>query len=576
MSALINIMLPLVLVAALLKPTGRYIARVYEGRKPSWFERKIGFIEQFIYRLCGVSPQKEMGWKGYSIAILAFNTAGFALLYLIFVGQEFLPLNPQNMKGLAPDTAFNAAMSFVTNTNWQSYSGEAALSYLSQMLGCTVQNFLSAATGMAVAVALFRALVRKQSTTLGNAWVDITRGTLYILLPLACVFSIFLVSQGVVQNFAPYASYSPLEPIPASDSLPTIATGPAASQIAIKMLGSNGGGFFNANGAHPFENPTPLANILQIFSILILPASFAYAFGCMVGDRRQGWVLLAAMLTIFLPLAALGISQERHANPRFDARVIDVKQGNMEGKEIRVGAESSALWAAVTSATSNGSVNAMHDSFMPLGGLVPLLLIQFGEVTFGGIGSGMYGILMFTFITVFVGGLMVGRTPEYLGKKLGPFEIKMAALFSLIPSAVVLVGTAIAVATDTGRAGILNSGAHGFSEILYAFSSAANNNGSAFAGLSANTPFYNLALGICMFIGRFWIIVPVLAIAGSLANKNITPVSAGTLPTHTPLFMFMLVGVIILVGVLTYVPSLALGPIAEHLNLYKPAMGVMP
>ena len=571
MSSLIDILLPLLVVAILLKPIGRYMARIYDGRKPTWLETKLGFFERGIYSLCAVKQHEEMGWVGYTLAILIFNAFGFVFLYILFVAQGALPLNPQHLAGLSADTAFNAAISFVTNTNWQSYSGETSLSYLSQMLGCAVQNFLSAATGMAVAVALFRALARKQSKTIGNAWVDITRGTLYILLPISIIVAVFLVSQGVVQTFSPYAAYSPLEAVvPAPDAAPTIALGPVASQASIKMLGSNGGGFFNANSAHPFENPTPLTNIIQIACILLLPASFAYCFGIMVGDRRQAWMLLAAMTIIFIPLAGLGIMQEKMANPRFDHHVIDTKPGNLEGKEVRFGAVSSAMWAAATSATSNGSVNAMHDSFMPLGGLVPLLLIQFGEVVFGGIGSGTYGMLMFVLLTVFIGGLMVGRTPEYLGKKLGPFEIKMASLVILIPALLVLCGTAIAVSTPAGVAGISNNGAQGFTEILYAFSSAANNNGSAFAGLSANTPFYNVLLGICMFIGRFWIIIPVLAIAGSLAGKNIVPVSAGTLPTHTLLFTSMLVGVVIMIGVLTYVPALALGPIAEHLHLLHP------
>ena len=575
MSEIINVLLPLLLVAIFFKPIGRYMARVYDGRKPTWLENKLGFIERLIYRLCGIKQHEEMGWVSYALAILAFNAFGFVSLYILFVAQGALPLNPQQFSGLSPDMAFNAAISFVTNTNWQSYSGETALSYLSQMAGCTVQNFLSAATGMAVAVALFRALARKQVKTIGNAWVDITRGTLYILLPVSLLIAVFLVSQGVIQNFSPYAAYSPLEPaVPAPDAAPTIALGPVASQVSIKMLGSNGGGFFNANGAHPFENPTPLSNIIQIACILLLPASFAYCFGIMVGDRRQGWMLLAAMTIIFIPLAGLGIAQEKAGNPRFDAHVIEAKAGNMEGKEVRFGVASSALWAAATSATSNGSVNSMHDSFLPLGGLVPLLLIQFGEVIFGGIGSGAYGMLMFVLLTVFIGGLMVGRTPEYLGKKLGPFEIKMASIVILIPAMLVLVGTAIAVSSPDGVAGILNNGAQGFSEILYALSSAANNNGSAFAGLTASTPFYNVLLGVCMFIGRFWIIVPVLAIAGSLAAKNIVPTNAGTLPTHTPLFVSMLVGVVIMIGVLTYVPALALGPIAEHLHLLHPVAGV--
>ena len=558
------------------------MARVYEGRSV-WLEKYLGGIERLIYRSCGIDTQKEMGWRGYTVAIVAFGLFGFLFLFGLFSAQSLLPLNPQGFDNLSPDMAFNAAISFVTNTNWQSYSGESALSYLSQSMGCAVQNFLSAATGMAVAVALFRGLARKQTRTLGNAYVDMVRGVLYILLPLSFLFSIVLVSQGVVQTLSPYADEQLIEPLHVDAvkdengkvtqeaktvTSQSIALGPVASQVAIKMLGSNGGGFFNANGAHPYENPTPFSNLLQIISILLIPAAFAYTFGVIAGDRRQGWMLIAAMTIIFIPLLAAGVASEKMANPRFDAHVIDSSVGNMEGKETRFGVASSALWAAATTATSNGSVNAMHDSFTPLGGLFPLLLIQLGEVVFGGVGSGAYGMLMFVLLTVFIGGLMVGRTPEYLGKKLGVFEIKMASLVILIPSALVLVGTAIAVATEAGRAGISNPGAQGFTEILYAFSSAANNNGSAFGGLTASTPFYNIALGIVMFIGRYFLIVPVLAIAGSLSVKNIVPLSAGTLPTHTPMFTSMLVGIIVLIGVLTYVPALALGPIVEHLHLF--------
>ena len=479
--------------------------------------------------------------------------------------------------------AFNAAISFVTNTNWQSYSGESSLSYLSQMAGCAVQNFLSAATGMAVAVALFRGLSRKQVNTIGNPYVDVVRSVIYILLPMAFLFSVILESQGVVQTLVPYVDENLIEPLhldavkdetgkvtQEAKTLTTqsIALGPVASQVAIKMLGSNGGGFFNANGAYPYENSTPLSNLLQIISILLIPAAFAYTFGIMVGDRRQGWVLVAAMAVIFVPLMLADVAAEKVINPHFDTKIIDVSSGNMEGKETRFGVASSALWAAATTTTSNGSVNAMHDSLMPLAGLIPMLLIQLGEVVFGGVGSGAYGLLMFVLLTVFIGGLMVGRTPEYLGKKLGAFEIKMASLAILIPAALVLVGTAIAVLTEAGKAGINNPGAQGFSEILYAYSSAANNNGSAFAGLNAASVFYNLSLGIVMFIGRYFLIVPVLAIAGSLAEKNTVPFSAGTLPTHTPLFTSMLVGIIVLIGVLTYIPALALGPVVEHLHLF--------
>ena len=566
MYSILYIVLCLALVAAAIKPLGNYMAAVYDG-KAGLLEKTFGGFEHVIYRVCGVNPSQEVGWRGYTLAVLVFGLFGFLLLFTIFSAQKLLPLNPQGFEGLSPDIAFNAAMSFITNTNWQSYSGESTLSYFSQSVGCAVQNFLSAATGMVVAVALFRSLIRKQVKTLGNPYVDLTRSVLYILLPLSLIFSIILVSQGVIQNYAPYVSYIPLE---GKDAM-LIPQGPVASQVAIKMLGSNGGGFFNANGAYPFENPTPFTNMLQIISILLIPAAFAYTFGVMVGDRRQGWMLIAAMTIIFIPLMAVSVVSEQHANPKFDSHIIDSSAGNMEGKEMRFGTVSSALWAAATTATSNGSVNAMHDSFTPLGGLVPLLLIQFGEVVFGGVGSGAYGMLIFVFLTVFIGGLMVGRTPEYMGKKLGAFEIKMASLVILLPAALVLFGTSAAVMTEAGRAGIQNPGAQGFSEILYAFASAANNNGSAFAGLSANSFFYNMLLGVVMFIGRYWLIIPVLAIAGSLVGKNTVPVSAGTMPTHTPMFTSMLVGVIVLIGVLTYVPALALGPMVEHLHLMHAA-----
>ena len=566
MYSILYIVLCLALVAAAIKPLGNYMAAVYDG-KAGLVEKTFGGFEHVIYRVCGVNPSQEVGWRGYTLAVLVFGLFGFLLLFTIFSAQKLLPLNPQGFEGLSPDIAFNAAMSFITNTNWQSYSGESTLSYFSQSVGCAVQNFLSAATGMVVAVALFRSLIRKQVKTLGNPYVDLTRSVLYILLPLSLIFSIILVSQGVIQNYAPYVSYIPLE---GKDAM-LIPQGPVASQVAIKMLGSNGGGFFNANGAYPFENPTPFTNMLQIISILLIPAAFAYTFGVMVGDRRQGWMLIAAMTIIFIPLMAVSVVSEQHANPKFDSHIIDSSAGNMEGKEMRFGTVSSALWAAATTATSNGSVNAMHDSFTPLGGLVPLLLIQFGEVVFGGVGSGAYGMLIFVFLTVFIGGLMVGRTPEYMGKKLGAFEIKMASLVILLPAALVLFGTSAAVMTEAGRAGIQNPGAQGFSEILYAFASAANNNGSAFAGLSANSFFYNMLLGVVMFIGRYWLIIPVLAIAGSLVGKNTVPVSAGTMPTHTPMFTSMLVGVIVLIGVLTYVPALALGPMVEHLHLMHAA-----
>jgi K+-transporting ATPase ATPase A chain len=476
---------------------------------------------------------------------------------------------------VTPDSSFNTAVSFATNTNWQGYAGETTLSYLTQMVGLTVQNFVSAATGMAVLVALIRGFSRKTTSDLGSFWVDLVRTTLYILVPLSVVGAIVLVSQGVIQTFGPYASATLLEGTKNADGQAVtdqvIALGPAASQIIIKQLGTNGGGFFNVNSAHPFENPTAISNFIEMFSLLMIPAALCYTFGQMVGDRRQGWALLAAMFLIFLPLLWLCVTQEQGGNPALASLPLDHAAsalqagGNMEGKEVRFGITNSALWATATTAVSNGSVNAMHDSFTPLGGLVPMWLMQLGEIVFGGVGSGLYGMLMFAIVAVFVAGLMVGRTPEYLGKKIEAYEMKMASLVILIPPLLVLVGAAIACVTEAGQKGVANPSAHGFSEILYALSSAANNNGSAFAGLSANTPFYNTLLGICMWCARYWLLVPTLAIAGSLAKKKIVPETSGTLPTHTPLFIAMLVGTIVVVGALTFIPALALGPIVEQL-----------
>ena len=563
--SLAYILICLIIVALCVRPLGRYIARVYNGdrvRLSIWF----GWLEHLFYRLCGTHEEEEMNWQAYAAGILTLGMMSFLFLFLLLLAQGMLPLNPEGREGLAPDLAFNVAISFVTNTNWQSYGGESALSMLSQMAGLAVQNFLSAAVGMAVAVALFRALSRRQMQTIGNPYVDVIRGTLYILLPLSIVFALFLASQGAVQNFSGHISFVPLEETAQAATL--IAQGPAASQVAIKMLGSNGGGFFNANGAHPFENPTPLSNLLSIVAILLIPAALVYCFGSMVGDTRQAWTLLAAMLAIFVPLLLLTDMFEHKEHPAFDKAAVDQSAGNMEGKETRFGVTSSALWAVATTATSNGSVNAMHDSFTPLGGMIPLVFIQFGEVIFGGVGTGAYGMLMYVIITVFIGGLMVGRTPEYLGKKLGAFEIKMASLCILIPAASVLLGTAVAISSKAGVEGVFNPGAQGFTEILYAVASASNNNGSAFAGLNTNSPFYNTLLGIIMMIGRYGLIIPILALAGALVEKNKVPPSLGTLPTHTPLFTVMLVGSILLLDVLTYIPALALGPIAEHIHLY--------
>ena len=575
--ALLQIGLFLVVLTLLVKPLGWYMARVYEGR-PCGLGWAVGWLERLIYRVCGIDPNEEMAWTTYARAMLVFNLLGFVAVYVLQRMQGLLPLNPQNMAAVPPDVAMNTAVSFATNTNWQSYSGETTLSYLTQMLGLTVQNFVSAATGMAVLVALIRGFVRRSTQTIGNFWYDLTRSTLYILLPLSAVGALVLVSQGVVQTFQPYRTVALIQPTTDAGGKAVtqqhLAVGPAASQVMIKQLGTNGGGFFNVNSAHPFENPTPLSGLIVMLSILLIAAALCYTFGQMVGDTRQGWAVLAAMLLIFVPLLFVGYWAEQAGNPKWTALGVDQVAsdmqpgGNMEGKEARFGMAQSAIWAAATTAASNGSVNAMHDSFTPLGGLIPMWLMQLGEVVFGGVGSGLYGMLVFAIIAVFVAGLMVGRTPEYLGKKIEAFEMKMAALVILIPPMVVLVGAAVAVATDWGKSSILNVGSpHGFSEVLYAFSSAGNNNGSAFAGLNANTPFYNVALAVAMLVARYWLAIPTLAIAGSLARKKATPASAGTLPTHTPLFVILLVGVVILVGALTFVPALALGPIVEHLMM---------
>ena len=547
----------------LVKPLGAFMASVYEGRR-TFLSPVLVPVERLIYRGAGIDPAAESDWKRYTLAVLLFNLVGFLVLYLLQRLQGALPLNPQDFGAVTPDSAFNTAVSFATNTNWQGYGGETTMSYLTQMLGLGVQNFVSAASGMAVLVALVRGFVRRQAGEIGNFWVDLTRSTLYILLPLSFVLAIVLASQGVVQSFGAYRTAELIEPLTVQVSQTgsrrvteqVIPLGPAASQIAIKQLGTNGGGFFNVNSAHPLENPTPLTNFLEVLAILLIPAALCYTFGRMVGDRRQGWALLAAMLVIFVPLLVGTYAAEQAGNPAFTALGADQVAapgqpgGNMEGKETRFGIANSALWATATTAASNGSVNSMHGSFTPLGGLVPMWLMQLGEVVFGGVGSGLYGMLMFAIVAVFLAGLMVGRTPEYLGKKIEAYEVKMAAIASVIPQ---------------GTSSALNPNPHGFSEILYAFSSAGNNNGSAFASISANTPFYNLALGVAMWLSRYWLMIPVLAIAGSLAAKRGTAVTAGTLPTHGPLFIVMLVGVVLMVGALTFLPALALGPIVEHL-----------
>lgn len=557
-------------------PLGLFMARVYRGERV-WLGRWLRPLENGFYRLAGVNPEAEMGWRAYAAALLVFNGLGLLVLFLLQRLQGWLPLNPQGFTAVPTPLAFNTAVSFASNTNWQFYGGETTMSYLTQMMGLSVQNFLSAATGMAVLVALIRGLVRQRVNEIGNFWVDLTRTVLYILLPLALLLALLLVSQGVVQTFLPEQTAVLRDPTTNTDgqavSVQTIALGPAASQIAIKQLGTNGGGFFNVNSAHPFENPTPLSNFLELLAILLIPAALCATFGEMVGDRRQGVALLAVMLIVFVGFLATAVWAEQAGNPRLAALGIDQTAsasqpgGNMEGKEARFGIANSALWATATTAASNGSVNSMHDSYTPLGGLAPLLLMQLGEVIFGGVGSGLYGLLAFAIVAVFVAGLMVGRTPEYLGKKIETFEMKMATLVILIPPLVVLLLTAVAVSLPAGQSGATNPGPHGFSQILYAFSSMGNNNGSAFAGINGSHPFYAYSGGLAMLIARYWLILPILAIAGSLAAKQKIPTGAGTLPTHTPLFVVWLIVIIIVVGALSFLPALALGPIVEQLTL---------
>ena len=581
---------------ALVKPLGLYMARVYQNESLC-LNRYLAGFESFLYRLSGIKVEQDMRWTQYTIAVLVFNLLGLLVVYGLQRFQDILPFNPQVLPSISPDSAFNTAVSFATNTNWQGYSGETSMSYLTQMLGLCVQNFISAASGMAVLIALIRGFSRRNIQGIGNFWVDMTRTVLYILMPLSFIFALVLVSQGVVQTVKPYVTVNLIESVgyvaPKLDDKgkaitdnqgkvvtetikniqQTLALGPAASQIAIKQLGTNGGGFFNVNSAHPYENPTPLTNFLEMVAILLIPAALCYTFGFMVGDTRQGWVILGAMTLILLVLILVTVPAEQNGNPAFDSLGIDQINssqqvgGNMEGKETRFGIVNSALWAVITTAASNGSVNSMHDSFTPLGGLVPMWLMQLGEVIFGGVGSGLYGMIVFAIVAVFLAGLMIGRTPEYLGKKIEAFEMKMAAIIILVPPLLVLGGTALSLMLAIGKASIFNLGAHGFSEVLYAWSSAGNNNGSAFAGLSANVPFYNLLLGVAMLFSRYWLMVPVLAIAGSLAAKKSIPVSAGTLPTHTPLFALLLIITVLMVGALTFVPALALGPIVEHLQM---------
>ena len=564
---------------ALAKPLGLYMTRVYQGER-TFLDPILRPVEKLIYRLSGVHPDEEMNWKVYAIAMLLFNVLGLLAVYAFQRLQGFLPLNPAGFGAVSPDSSWNTAVSFATNTNWQGYGGETTMTYLTQMAALTTQNFVSAATGMAIVIAMIRGIMRHTAKTIGNFWVDLTRTVLYILLPLAFVLALALVSQGVVQTFSQYKTAALLQPTTDTSGKTVIqqvlAVGPAASQIAIKQLGTNGGGFFNVNSAHPFENPTPLSNFLEMLSILLIPAALCYTFGKMVGDTRQGWAILAAMTIIFVLLLSVTVWAEQTGNPAIASLGVDIKQsninpgGNMEGKDVRFGVANSALWATATTAASNGSVDSMHDSNMPLGGMVPLWLIHLGEVIYGGVGSGLYGMLAFVIVAVCVAGLMVGRTTEYLGKKIEAYEMKMASLILLIPVFTALVGTAIGVMTAAGKAGVLNPGPHGFSEILYAFSSATGNNGSAFAGLSVNTPFYNTALGIIMFIARYWLAIPALAIGGSLALKKKVPAAgAGTPSSLTPLFIFWLIAVVIIVGALGFLPALALGPIVEHLLLFR-------
>lgn len=576
----------LLVLLLLVKPVGSYMALVF-AEAPNRITRFGGRVERGIYRLCGISSSEEMGWKRYALAMLLFNVLGLLAVYALQRTQPWLPLNPQHFAAVSPDSAMNTAISFASNTNWQGYAGESTMSYLTQMLGLAVQNFLSAATGIAVLVAVVRGFSRRSASGLGSFWVDLTRSTLYVLLPLSLLMSLLLVSQGVVQNFRPYvdvpvlqaSSYSTTAQDAAGHDVSmqtavttqTLPMGPAASQIAIKLLGTNGGGFFNANSAHPYENPTPFSNFVEMLAIFLIPGGLCVMFGKLVGDRRQGWAILATMLLIFIPLTIGLVAAEQAGNPALQGLAVDAHAsalqagGNMEGKETRFGIVSSSLFAAITTAASCGAVNAMHDSLTPLGGLVPMWLMQLGEVIFGGVGSGLYGMLAFAVVAVFIAGLMVGRTPEYLGKKIEAYEMKMASLAVLLPCALVVIGTAIAVMVPAGAAGVANPGAHGFSEILYAVSSASNNNGSAFGGLSADTPFWNTLLGVCMFFARFPLAIAMLAMAGSLAAKRHVPESAGTLPTHTPLFVTLLACVVIVVGALTFLPALALGPIAESL-----------
>ena len=571
----IQIILYVVILIALAKPLGSFMARVFNGER-NFLSPVMAPVERLTYRLLGTRPDEEMNWKKYAVAVLLFALLGVVTLYLIELLQGVLPFNPQHLPGVSPALAFNTSISFNTNTNWQNYGGETTMTYFTQMVGLTVHNFLSAAAGIAVLMAVIRGFTRHTAQTIGNFWVDMTRSVLYILIPLALVLSIVLMSQGVAQTLSKYKTANLVESTQSSSgqtiTQQIIAVGPVASQEAIELLGTNGGGFFNTNAAHPLQNPTPLTNFLLVLAILLIPAALCYTFGKMVGDTRQGWALLAAMTIIFVVMLSVCVWSEQAGNPALSNMNINQSAtatqsgGNMEGKEVRIGAGDSALWATATTAASNGSVNSMHDSYTPLGGLMPLWLIQLGEVIFGGVGSGLYGMLAFVIIAVFIAGLMIGRTPEYLGKKIESYEMKMAAIMILIPVLFSLLGTALAVISSSGQSAVANPGVHGFSEILYAFSSTSNNNGSAFAGFGSNT-FLNITEAVCMFVGRFWLQIPILAVAGSLVKKKKVPVTSGTLPTYTPLFVFWLIAVVVIVGALSFFPALSLGPIGEFLKL---------
>ncbi len=572
----IQILFYIIALVGLGYPLGVFMAKVY-NREHTFLDPVVGPFERLLYRFCGVKADEEMDWKQNAIAMLLFNFAGLIVVYGLQRLQAILPLNPQGFPAVSPDSSFNSAVSFATNTNWQGYGGETTMSYLTQMAALTVQNFVSAATGMAILSLFIRGLARHSTKNLGNFWVDLTRSTLYILLPLSIIVALLLVSQGVIQNFASYKTVTLVQPTTDTSGVKVaeqiLPMGPAASQIAIKQLGTNGGGFFNVNSAHPYENPTPLSNFIEMLSILLIAVGLCFTFGRMVRDMRQGWAVLGAMMAIFVVLLGVAVFSEQAGNPAFVAWGVDQTAsatqagGNMEGKEVRFGIVNSALWATATTGASNGSVNSMHDSFTPLGGFVPLFTMHLGEVVFGGVGSGLYGMIVFVIIAVFAAGLLVGRTPEYLGHKIEAYEMKMASLLILLMPIVVLILTALALVTDSGRAGIFNPGPHGFSEVLYLFTSEGNNNGSAFAGIAANTPFYNLWGGVAMIISRYWLAIPTLALGGALASKKLVPVTDGTLPTHTPLFVGWLIAIVIIVGALNFFPALALGPIVEHLMM---------